>query len=117
MNYLCGMVAVCLVLGLVSAKPAADFGERVKSSLQSKGITLDKLLSSRDGFMQEQVGDIWSNCGKSQLGILERCKMFFLLHAGSSSDIGKIQDVNISPDPPKKGENITVDATVTLSMF
>lgn len=41
------------------------------------------------------VGDIWSNCGKE-------------------GDHAKISNVIITPDPPVKGDNIEVKATITL---
>lgn len=69
MKYFWGVFALALLVGLVAAKPqpAADFRERVRRALKVKGISLDKVLSSQEleGFMKEQVGDIWSNCGKT----------------------------------------------------
>ena len=55
-----------------------------------------------------------------------RCSVFFLLFfqlhssnhfcAGQSSDPAKIVSVVITPDPPVKGQPITVEATFNLSM-
>ncbi len=39
------------------------------------------------------------------------------LHSGSSSDHLQINSVTITPDPPVKGQNITVAANGDLSMF
>ena len=52
------------LLGLSSARPepAADLGSRVRKALQSRGISLDKVLASKDEFFTD-VGDIWSDCG------------------------------------------------------
>ena len=42
------------------------------------------------------IGDIWYNCG-------------------SSSDIATIVKLTVSPDPPQKGQNMTVTAAINLS--
>lgn len=87
MKGLQGLLALAVIVSLVSAKPLElDFGAR--------GINLDKVLANREG--KELLGDIWSNCG-------------------SADDIGKIGGVSVSPDPPKKGADLTVDANVTIS--
>ena len=43
-----------------------------------------------------KFGDVWSDCSKS-------------------GDAAKIDSVTITPDPPKKGQSVTVKATVTTS--
>jgi len=43
--------------------------------------------------------------------------MLILFFTGQSGDIGTIGDVKISPDPPQKGQNITIDADITLSKY
>ena len=79
--------------------------------------------------------DIWSNCSECcclipillSVVIALRDAVFFLLlffqlhssnHfcAGQSSDPAKIVSVVITPDPPVKGQPITVEATFNLSM-
>lgn len=67
MKYFCGVFAVALLVGTVSAKPSQleDFGQRVRKALKVKGINPDE-VSSLDGVFTDQVGDIWSNCGKSK---------------------------------------------------
>ena len=37
------------------------------------------------------------------------------ISAGESGDIGKIVKVTITPDPPQKGQDLTVEADMTLS--
>ena len=41
------------------------------------------------------------------------CHYFCTL--GSPDDIGKISEVTITPDPPEKGKDLSVNADVTLS--
>lgn len=65
MKYLLGLVVVILVLGTASARP--DFGERVRRALETKGISLEKVLSKQRGFIVKDVGDIWSDCGKNNI--------------------------------------------------
>jgi hypothetical protein len=43
--------------------------------------------------------------------------MLTIVFLGSSDAIGKIGDVKITPDPPEKGQDLTVDANVTLSKY
>ena len=53
---------VVLVAGVVSAAPRPlDFGEVVRNVLKMKGISIDKNAKAS---VQENVGDIWSDCGK-----------------------------------------------------
>lgn len=80
-----------LFVGLASAN--LDFGERVRNALKVKGINPEEVSRV---FMKDQVGDIWSNCG-------------------SSGDIGTIVKVTITPDPPEKGSDLSVDADITLT--
>ena len=55
---------VILVLGAASARPkSADFRERVRLALETKGISLDNVLSKQD--FVKKVGDIWSDCGEN----------------------------------------------------
>lgn len=69
MKHFWKLVAVILfwVFIVASAKPRpADLGERVRKALQTKGISLEKVLSSQRYLKELQVGDIWSDCGKSE---------------------------------------------------
>lgn len=38
-----------------------------------------------------------------------------LIFIGKDSDMGKIDSLTITPDPPVKGQDLTVKATFTLS--
>ncbi len=62
MKVACGLLVVALLVVLVSAGPlqTPDFGKRVQLALSERGVTLEKLPQ----FKNEDVGDIWSNCGK-----------------------------------------------------
>ncbi len=40
-----------------------------------------------------------------------------ITHAGTSSDMSVIKNVTISPDPPKAGQQLTIDANFVLSML
>lgn len=65
MKCLCGVLVVVLVAGVVSAVPRpgpGDLGEVVRNALKLKGISIEKNF---DATVQENVGDIWSDCGES----------------------------------------------------
>lgn len=65
MKYLCVLVVVVLIAGVVSSavprpRPrVGDFGEVVRNALKVKGISIDKNFNTA---VQENVGDIWSDC-------------------------------------------------------
>lgn len=49
----------------------------------------------QSGTYQKNVGDIWKSCAKSD-------------------DKAKINNVKITPDPPQKGKNVEVNASITF---
>ncbi len=57
------------------------------------------------------LGDIWKDCGKL---VIMSPSVVLIAAAGTASDGVKIVSVTISPDPPEKGKNVNITATVTF---
>ena len=88
------MKTCAILLLLFSLSLTLTQGRRVAIELEVfdtiEAIPLQESIQS-----PQQLGDIWSNCG-------------------TSADGGTINNVTISPNPPAKGQNLTVTASFTL---
>ncbi len=63
MNYFCGVVLAVSLFMVVSTEPL-DLGDRVWTALEEKGIGREKLAQMVAAEEKDNVGDIWTNCGK-----------------------------------------------------
>ena len=64
------------------------------------------------GDYEKNVGEIWSNCSEFKT-LSYNCHS--ILYAGKTSDKAQIIKVTITPDPPKIGQNVTIQAEILFS--
>ena len=109
-------VLLLALLSQAELKPSQTLTKKhPHPSLQKLAII--SALASRAGGKQ-QLGDIWnSSCSKHAIIKSVCCSLLLLLLfvAGKPDDKLKIINVTVNPDPPKKGDDLTVQANFALS--
>ena len=84
------------------------------SAASSYSSFWEYLLEQEQTLKSFKAGKIWSDCSKSNCSCQTNSLSYDTNCTAKPSDHGKIIDIQLSPNPPKRGSDLIVNATVSI---